>query len=742
MKAARAGLLRDRPARRSDPAQAAIIAGPARSRPRTTTSSATPSRSARPGRRRGRRLPARRSSSSPADATIVQRRNQILDLLAQRPDAAVRRPVHAGGLHRRPRTSRSSSRRQADRALDRAALRLGGPRRADRPSCAAPTPRRAPPLERGGLRVTTTLDVGLQKIAEKWVQAAAIVPHAKDPTAAAKALGFKKLEPWMAEPARTRTSATARSSRVDYQTGELVAYVGSANYYATSTKPEFQPQYDVVGKRLPPARLGVQAVQLRDRHRRQDDHRRHDAHGRRDRLRRRLHAERRRQPRARPGPRPQRAPVLAQHPGGQDDGRQRPDHVFAKAQEFGMQFQGEQDRRRPVARPRRPGGPAGRPRDGLRDARQRRQGDPATRRSSSVKDTQRQGRRQPPYAPPAGKQVVSPQAAYIVTDILAGNTEPEASTRSGASSRSPGPTARRPATLKTGTNNDAKDLNAYGYIAPPTDGRSRRPARTRSRSASGTATRDNTPRLDRRHAAVLDRRLDVRLAGLPQGGDARAGDQRLQRARRARQTAKIDPWTGLVAASAASSIDEWFIAGTEPSATIPQDSAAARASSRSPGSRAATAPGSRPTRTGSRGPRRGAGVAAARTAPGPRTSTTGCSTRTAGRGARSSAAAAAARRRARARPPRSTRARRSTRWRRSIRCASVDPLAPVVSCPPPSESPSVAPSDTPPPEDTPPPTEAPTPPPTEAPTPTPTPTEAPTPTPTPTESPSAAPAAS
>ncbi len=28
--------------------------------------------------------------------------------------------------------------------------------------------------------------------------------------------------------------------------------------------------------------------------------------------------------------------------------------------------------------------------------------------------------------------------------------------------------ARRPATLKTGTNNDAKDLNAYGYIAPPT----------------------------------------------------------------------------------------------------------------------------------------------------------------------------------------------------------------------------------------------------------------------------------
>ena len=34
---------------------------------------------------------------------------------------------------------------------------------------------------------------------------------------------------------------------------------------------------------------------------------------------------------------------------------------------------------------------------------------------------------------------------------------------------------RRPATLKTGTNNDAKDLNAYGFIAPPSkEGRSRR----------------------------------------------------------------------------------------------------------------------------------------------------------------------------------------------------------------------------------------------------------------------------
>ena len=34
---------------------------------------------------------------------------------------------------------------------------------------------------------------------------------------------------------------------LNYRTGAVLAYVGSANYYATSTKPEFQPQYDVVG---------------------------------------------------------------------------------------------------------------------------------------------------------------------------------------------------------------------------------------------------------------------------------------------------------------------------------------------------------------------------------------------------------------------------------------------------------------------------------------------------------------
>ena len=33
----------------------------------------------------------------------------------------------------------------------------------------------------------------------------------------------------------------------DYQTGEVIAYVGSADYYSIAPSPAFQPQYDVVG---------------------------------------------------------------------------------------------------------------------------------------------------------------------------------------------------------------------------------------------------------------------------------------------------------------------------------------------------------------------------------------------------------------------------------------------------------------------------------------------------------------
>ena len=139
----------------------------------------------------------------------------------------------------------------------------------------------------------------------------------------------------------------------------------------------------------------------------------------------------------------------------------------------------------------------------------------------AIKDAQRKGRRRP-VPPPAGKQVVSPQAAFIVTDILAGNTNKNVNPFWGKFSIT-GPDGRRPATLKTGTNNDAKDLNAYGYIAPPTDGRADR-GRVRARGRGLERQLGQQPGLDRALSPLFS--IDVSTyvwQGFLTRGDAPSG---------------------------------------------------------------------------------------------------------------------------------------------------------------------------------------------------------------------------
>ena len=72
---------------------------------------------------------------------------------------------------------------------------------------------------------------------------------------------------------------------------------------------------------------------------------------------------------------------------------------------------------------------------------------------------------------PAGRRAVSAATAYLVTDILAGNTDPAQNEIWAEKLRvANGPGGRRrPAAVKTGTSNDARDLATYGYLAPPKD---------------------------------------------------------------------------------------------------------------------------------------------------------------------------------------------------------------------------------------------------------------------------------
>jgi membrane peptidoglycan carboxypeptidase len=177
-----------------------------------------------------------------------------------------------------------------------------------------------------------------------------------------------------------------------------------------------------------------------------------------------------------------------------------------------------------------------------------------------------------PYQPPAPKQVVSPQAAWVVTDILAGNTDKNVNPFWGKFAIN-ARDGRRPATLKTGTNNDAKDLNAYGYIAPPS---------TAGRNAGAYAlavgvwngNSDNslvsTPA---KPVFSIDVSTYVWQGFLTEASRSWPVTNFAQP--KGLVKAAIDPFTGLLASPGSKSINEWFIAGTEPRDTLSPDTCGA-----------------------------------------------------------------------------------------------------------------------------------------------------------------------
>src|SRR5439155_650250 len=71
---------------------------------------------------------------------------------------------------------------------------------------------------------------------------------------------------------------------------------------------------------------------------------------------------------------------------------------------------------------------------------------------------------------PKPERVISAPETYLVTDILADNTDPQANPWWGPRFALPAPDGgRRPATLKTGTTNDFRDLQAFGFLAADKD---------------------------------------------------------------------------------------------------------------------------------------------------------------------------------------------------------------------------------------------------------------------------------
>ena len=450
-----------------------------------------------------------------SDSPVVQRRNQILELMA-----SGRTPLSKDQFS--PEQLRAAENDPVEVARQtiphwiaphfvwavqaELATKLCG----EEPTCDE--------LAAGGLTIRTTLDTKLQAMAEKWVQAAAVVPNTKDPAGLVKKLKLPGYEQWMKN-LRGKDVHNGAMVALDYQTGEIIAYVGSASYYSTKPTPQFQPKFDVVGSgfRQPGSAFkpfnyltGIDDRRITAASMFMDtatdfggNYTPSDA----DNL--------------------ERGPVRVRTalqfslniPSVKAAQVNSVDHLFARAQDFGMVFQSEKSN---AGLAIALGVQEVRPIDLVTAYGTLANGGKKVGHTTILSVTDQQGQNVvEPYVTPEGEQVASPQAAWIVTDILAGNTTPRINPFWGKFElKGPG-NKHRPATLKTGTNNDAKDLNAYGFIAPPKQAE-RDKGRVRAR-------RGRVDRQQRQHrdlaepAGVLDRCHDLHVAGLPPGGVERSG---------------------------------------------------------------------------------------------------------------------------------------------------------------------------------------------------------------------------
>ena len=103
------------------------------------------------------------------------------------------------------------------------------------------------PIQSGGYTVITTLDMRAQGIGERVIQAGAVLPNLP------LSLYYRQLDKlrlrrdagWIS---RLRGSSLRNGAMValDYRSGDILAYVGSAGYYRRAT-PKFAPKVDHVG---------------------------------------------------------------------------------------------------------------------------------------------------------------------------------------------------------------------------------------------------------------------------------------------------------------------------------------------------------------------------------------------------------------------------------------------------------------------------------------------------------------
>ncbi|HET7677056.1 MAG TPA: transglycosylase domain-containing protein [Candidatus Limnocylindrales bacterium] len=336
-----------------------------------------------------------------------------------------------------------------------------------------------PPIESGGYTVITSLDYKAQRLAEKLIAAATILPNSSRATMEAQLKRQKlgKDAGWIRR-LRGRDVHNGAMAVIDYRTGEVLAYVGSAGYYRDDlASRKFDPQYDVVGigYRQPGSAWKpiVYAAGFEER--------RLSAGS----LLLDITTEFGRDPRTGKSWAPhdadnlERGPVTARRalqyslniPAIRALHRVGSDAVAATAEALGVRFSGDATTFAHAGL----AGAIGTVEVRLIDllTAYGALGNGGLRNDPRLVLEVRGADGSVIYAAGEAKprKALSPQSAWLVSDILKGNTDPAENVVWGNLFHiDNGPRGeRRPAALKTGTTNDTRDLAAYGYIAPPAD---------------------------------------------------------------------------------------------------------------------------------------------------------------------------------------------------------------------------------------------------------------------------------
>ncbi len=323
-------------------------------------------------------------------------------------------------------------------------------------------------VDTGGYHVTTTLDYKMQQTTERWVYAATFAPNAKstkEAQAILTAMSIPKADWGWVLDMRGANLHNAAAGVTDYRTGQVLAYVGSGSYTAPGTK-EFQPQFDVLsdgwrqpGSAIKPINyiIGIDDKTMTAATMFMDVVTDFGGHF---------------QPTQADGL--ERGPVRLREAlqfslnvpsikAGLINGL---DHFFDRSKDFGLHYTNGAI---PVTS-MGIGTLEVHPIDLLGAYGAIADGGVLMPRTTilNVVDSKGQTIWPTPDTTPKGTKVVSPQAAYIITDILAGNTDTRVNPYWGKWAVYDGRT-RRPAAYKTGTTSDNRDVHAYGYLAPPSD---------------------------------------------------------------------------------------------------------------------------------------------------------------------------------------------------------------------------------------------------------------------------------